>query len=510
MVLALSQNCKPFGPAVILAFCLVISGCLEKAPPQDTLVVAISSEPKSIDPVFATDANGMRLVDLMFDSFVTLSKELKIVPQAISHYETKDFRVFDFFLKKDLKFWDSRPVTPADIEYTLKAYRNPQSPFASVFKDLKTWSVEKVPNSESLRVRLELTKANTGFLINLVPIKILRESTLPTANSRIPHFGTGPLQLESRTVNAIRLVDSAPERRASGSPSRYEFRVVRDDTTRLLKTLNEEIDITINEIAPEKLIHFKNKPQFQILTSSGLSMTYLLVNFKSPFLGDLNNRRAIKDAIDVPLLIEEKLMGQAVPATSLLTPEHPFHMAGLGEVRPKQQPKDGVRSALSSTPITLKSSNNQSSIQTVQILASWLREAGFQISMESFEWGTFYSDVQKGHFDLALMKWVGVVDPDIYRLAFHSEEVPPKGRNRGHYKNANLDRVLDLASSELDDQKRLTHYHLAQKMVFEDLAVIPLWYETQIAIVHQRVRGFELYPNGSFRALLNTKKQESQ
>src|SRR5574341_1305594 len=45
-------------------------------------------------------------------------------------------------------------------------------------------------------------------------------------------------------------------------------------------------------------------------------------------------------------------------------------------------------------------------------------------------------------------------DPDIFDYCFHSQRIPPKGANRGRYRNPALDRLLDQARAEMDRDKR--------------------------------------------------------
>jgi peptide/nickel transport system substrate-binding protein len=127
--------------------------------------------------------------------------------------------------------------------------------------------------------------------------------------------------------------------------------------------------------------------------------------------------------------------------------------------------------------------------------------------LASFEWGTFYGDIQSGNFQLATMRWVGATDPDIYRVALHSREVPP-GRNRGYYENKNMDKLLDQGIKIDNSEKRIAHYRDVQKTVLSELPFIPLWYDTQVAIVHKRVADYTPPKNGDFTSFIHVHKVE--
>ena len=150
----------------------------------------------------------------------------------------------------------------------------------------------------------------------------------------------------------------------------------------------------------------------------------------------------------------------------------------------------------------LKTSNNPESLANGTTLANQWSQAGIKVNHRSFEWGTFYSDVKKGNFQLAIMRWVGISDPDIYRIAFHSKELPP-GRNRGSYKNKNIDSWVEKGLRIMDPKKRIPYYYKVQKMILKDLAVIPLWYNQQVAIVSSRVKNYVPPAKGDYSPLFS-------
>ena len=73
---------------------------------------------------------------------------------------------------------------------------------------------------------------------------------------------------------------------------------------------------------------------------------------------------------------------------------------------------------------------------------------GIQRRVGSYEWGTFYEDISKGNFQLFSLRWIGVNDPDFYYELVHSSRTPPRGRNRGRFSNAGVDRLLEAGRLE--------------------------------------------------------------
>jgi len=126
---------------------------------------------------------------------------------------------------------------------------------------------------------------------------------------------------------------------------------------------------------------------------------------------------------------------------------------------------------------------------------------GLGLDLRSYEWATFYDDVRRGNFELYSLAWVGVTDPDSYYRIFHSTMQPPLGANRGAYANAELDALLAAARGTDDREQRRRLYADVQRLVADDLPVIPLWWQQNVVVKQRALRGFEPAPDGDLRSL---------
>src|SRR5688572_11524132 len=110
-----------------LAMLLLTLACAcERAPsPPAGLVMALSSEPQSLDPRFGTDANSARLADLLHAALTRTDATASRVPEIASGWETPDPRTVVFRLRSDFRFADGSPVTSRDVKATYDAVRDP-------------------------------------------------------------------------------------------------------------------------------------------------------------------------------------------------------------------------------------------------------------------------------------------------------------------------------------------------------------------------------------------------
>ena len=63
--------------------------------------------------------------------------------------------------------------------------------------------------------------------------------------------------------------------------------------------------------------------------------------------------------------------------------------------------------------------------------------------------------------------------------------------NFGRWSNAEFDRLSDLGNRERDPAKRADYYRQAEKILSEEVGVMPVYIPVERALVQQWVKGFE-------------------
>ncbi len=97
------------------------------------------------------------------------------------------------------------------------------------------------------------------------------------------------------------------------------------------------------------------------------------------------------------------------------------------------------------------------------------------------------------------LRWIGGnEDPDIFEYAFHSSKFPPNGANRTFYSNPRVDKLVEEARSELDQNARKKLYAQIQETLAEDLPSINLWYLDNVLVHTKRVKNLRLNPAGNY------------
>lgn len=504
MGMRLVQDIKNFKILIFaIAAVFYFSGCTQRThDPKESVTLAFVAQPKSLDPRISTDATGQRLNSLIFSSFVRTDSVVDIKGEAAHKWDYKN-NVYTFYLRKGLAFSDGAPVTKDDILFTFEEYLKPSNPFKSSYDLID--SIDANFEGEEPIVKVKLKKFSAVFLTDLSLMKILPKKIVQEhGDSFGDHLiGSGAFKIKSKSLSEI-VLESRENPIYKPKVKYLVFKVIQDDSTRFLNAYKGALDIIQFGLPLTKIAYIEKQQKYNVYKYPGSSMNYVLLNMKDKDFQNKDFRWALSKAINREEIIKYKLEGYGETATSLLPSNNPFHNHDLKPIAyDPEAAKAGIKKMnLKNKEFILKTSNNPEVVEYARVIAAQLTKAGLNVKIQSYEWGTFYGDVKAGNFQMAIMRWVGLTDPDIYRQAFHSREFPP-GRNRGFYTNPQLDPLLDEGIVIEDIKTRMTHYNQIQKVIFDDQIIIPLWYNTLVDIVHKRITGYNPPVSGDLSPVYN-------
>jgi peptide/nickel transport system substrate-binding protein len=484
----------------------LLSGCADAPPGPTALVLALASDPQTLDPRFGADANASRLADLLHAALTRQDASARRIPELATGWDMPDPTTIVFHLRAGFHFSDGTPVTAADVRATYEAVRDPAlaSPKRAALAGL---AAVEAPDPATVVMRLH--EPSAAFL-DATGLGIV-----PAAHSRDPGevtVGAGPFRLV-HAERGDRLV-LAPNLGYPGGPPHLDpliVRIVPDEVVRVLELRRGGIQFVQDAPEPEMLAWLQGVPDLTVRRSPGTSFAYLALNLRDPRLAARRVREALTAALDRDALVRSVLGGAARPATGLLAPEHwAYAPARVPRYDPRRArrlldragyPDPDGAGPLPRFRLIYKTSTQPGRRQLAEAIQAALARVGIAVDVRTYEWGTLYADVRSGNFQVCALTWVGVGDPDLYYLAFHSAMGPPEGYNRGHYTSPVMDRLTARGRQTLDPALRRNIYARIQRRAARDLPVVPLWWEDRVVVHSRRLRGFEPSPSGDVRGL---------
>ena len=477
------------------------------------MVLALPSEPQSLDPRFGSDANSSRLADLLHVALTRPDESGRRRPELAEAWEMPDPRTFVFHLRRDFRFADGSPVTATDVRATYEAIRDPAvaSPKRAALAVLAG-----VDTPDDATVVMRLTEPFGPFLdttgIGILPARRAREQG-EVAD------GAGPFRLVT-AERGDRLV-LAPNPGYPGGPPAIDplvVRIVPDEVVRVLELSRGGVHLLEDAPEPEMVAWLGAAPHLAVQRTPGTSFAYVAMNLRDGRLADRRVREAIALALDRDALIAFVLGGAARKATGLLAPGHwAYAPVAPGRYDPGRArrllDRAGYRDPDGPGPLprfrlVYKTSNQLGQRRLAEAIQAALGAVGIAVDVRSYEWGTLYADVRNGRFELCALTWVGVGDPDLYRLVFHSTMRPPAGYNRGGYASPVMDRLTERGRRTLAPDARRPIYARIQRRAAHDLPVLPLWWEDRVVVASRRLHGFTPAPDGDLRSLARARMDE--
>lgn len=476
----------------------------------------MKSAPNNIDPMYGLDAASLRTAQLMFNGLVRLDERGDLLPDLAQTWQQPDDNTYVFHLRRGVTFHDGRPFTAQDVTYTYRSILDPEnrSPRREAYRVIR--EIEEI---DPYTVKFVLYQPFSPFLASMAGCIIPRIAQGMKGGSSGHPVGTGPFKFVEYVPDQ-EIVLEAFEGYFEGAPRlrRLVLKFVPDDTTRLLEFERGTIQFTQNTIPPDMVGPMSRRPEFELIKTPGSNYTYIGFNLLDPILKNRAVREALALAIDIDGMIKYLAMGDAVPATGVLSPinwayegdvaVYPHDperaMALLDEAGfPMRQTEKGPRRFT----LLYKTSQDDLAQRKAELVKEYLKKIGVDIDIRIYDWATFYSDIRTGNFQIYSLEWVGITDPDLLYFLFHSSAVPPEGTNRGHYNNPDVDKLLDEARRATDKLERMRLYSAVQKRLSIDLPYVSLWHPHNIVLARKGIKGFVPHPTGDFTSMRTVRWQ---
>ena len=167
-------------------------------PNKDQLTISINGNPKSIDPIYATDVRSGQICALLYDNLVKFGSNTEIEP-SIAHSWTIENTNYTFNLRTNIYFHNGQKLKAADVKNSFERLLNP------INKSHRTWLFNYVIGVEEYK-RNQSNSVNGFEVINDSTFTIkLRQNYAPflgllampgAAITTDKLIGTGPWILE--------------------------------------------------------------------------------------------------------------------------------------------------------------------------------------------------------------------------------------------------------------------------------------------------------------------------
>jgi ABC-type transport system substrate-binding protein len=367
--------------------------------------------------------------------------------------------IIRFTLSDGVRWHDGARFTSADVAFTYRAIMDERvaSPRRSDF-ELVSRLETPTPLEVVVRYKKPFSPALLSWMQSMLPEHLLGKvepSKWAELYNRKP-VGTGPFKFGSwKTNEFIRLVKNPDYFLGSPWLDSVVFRVLPDPLTLQLAFQTKQVDFW--NVDPWAVKSFEKDPRFDLFSSPGNAYNYIGWNLRRPLFQDLQVRKALAQAVNVPQMIKYIIYGRGVQSTGIFTPQMWFFDSSV-----KALPYDpaAARSALDAAgwkvgpdgirvkdgkrfSFTLLANNgNEVRRDIATLVQDDLKQVGIEVKVEIYEWAVLLKRfVNKGEFDAIVLGWGLGYDFDQYGI-WHSSQTHPEELNFIGYSNPEVDHLL--------------------------------------------------------------------
>jgi peptide/nickel transport system substrate-binding protein len=477
-----------------------------------TLVMAIQSDPGSLNPAVTSNGGVHTASEMMFNGLVGWGPDGKPAPELAEKWTIEgNGTVYRFDLRQGVKWHDGRDFTSDDVKFSferalLKLHARTAASVGSANPTITAPDPRTViftfpqPYAPLLQ-QLNVTEAP------IIPKHIYDScadlATAAACPANKTPVGTGPFKLDSYSVTEIKMSRN-PNYFRPGLPylDGMTIRVIPDQGTQVLALENKEVD-WINPVPGPDLARVKANNALATDASprgsgGGNCVTTVIFNMKPPagrpgFFTDIRARQAVWAATNRQQAFQQIEFGQGKVATA------PIH-SGIGFAHASGLPlptfdvnrakslldqagwKDeggasrvarGVQGVPDGTELNIDYHGFVGTQTTYgEVLRTQLKDVGITVQVKTEDTPTLTGAVfTRRDFDTAGVSYCNGDDPEIgVRRQYDSKQISATAFSNGAgYSNPEVDTLLDQGAREVDPAKRTPIYRKLQEIAVRDL-----------------------------------------
>lgn len=463
------------------------------------LTIAVATEPRSLHPLAQALNSNHELAKHVFNSLIEPDEKFGPTPGlAESWSPTDDPLIWEFKLRKGVKFHNDTPFTAKDVAFSYELVPNvPNSP--STYKR-RTKKIAKVVVVDDHTIHIH-TKTPYPLLprsLSAVPIvshTVGLETDPSEFNNGKMLYGTGPYKFVefvagdhiTYTANkdywggtpkwdnvTIRWITSGPARVAALLSGDVDM--IASVPTTDVANLDENSDINVSCDQTARIMYWSldvSREYADHITAKDGS------KIKNP-LRDLRVRQAFNIAIDRDAIVEEVMTGLAVPANQITgegfgghNPDIPMPEHDIGKAKALMAEAgygDGFKLTIHATNDRYINDDKQA-----QAIGQMLSRIGVDVEVVTQPVSGYYGKLRKHEMTMALIGWAAMTGEASSVLGPALRE--GVRNNYGRWENSEFNRLIEGALGTVDMEKydRLLKESVAVAMA--DVPIIPTHYQ---------------------------------
>jgi peptide/nickel transport system substrate-binding protein len=437
-----------------------------------TVASASSSVNDTLDPAKQSSHIDYCRGFMFYNGLTVLDGSLTPQPQLAESFATKDAKTWVFKLRKGVSFHDGKPLTPADVVFSL--LRHKQAETASRAKVLAD-QIEAVTASGPTEVTIRLSAPNADLpaILGTYHFHIVKEGTTDF-NAGI---GTGPYKLKEFKPGVRSVAVRNENYWKPGRPYVDEITLVgiSDESARVNGLLAGQLDLVV-AVSPRSVQRVLASGQHGVFETPATTYTSLVMQRDSSPGNNPDFVLGMKHLLNREQLLKSIQLGHGLVANDQpIAQNNRYFFKGL-----PQRPYDPAKAkwhfqkaGLGSAPIPVVASPAATnSVEIALVLQHAARQAGVNLDVRRMPADGYWSTHWRRH-PVHFGNINTRPSADLALTLFFQSDAP---WNEAGWKNAQFDQMLVQARGETDSAKRARLYADMQVMIHNEGGIgIPMF-----------------------------------
>ncbi len=446
----------------------------------------------SLDPHQTVAAGTREVLFNIFEGLVKPNSDGEMIPAVAEKYTlSEDGTTYTFTLREGVKFHNGQTVTAEDVVYSINRCaavpEGQEKPLVAAFSAVK--SVEAL---DEKTVAVTIAQRDLEFIsymtAAIIPADYENQDTAPV--------GTGPFRFVSRTPQQ----DFVMERFEDywGAPAwldKVTYKICENADALVMNLNGGSIDLCAHLTSAQASQLNQN---FQVLEGTmNLVQAIYLNNQAKPFDNQLV-RQALCYAIDRQGIMDMVADGHGTAVGSSIYPAFTkYFLPELVDKYPHDVEKAKELLAQAGYPdgfdMTISVPNNyQPHMDTAEVVAEQLREAGINVTIQPVEWSTWLDTIYNGRQFQATV--VGVDAANMTARAMLERFTSDYGKNFINYNNPAYDALFQKAINAQDEAEQTDLYKQMETMLADTAANVYIQDLCDLVAMRQDLGGLKFYP----------------
>ncbi len=471
------------------------------------LRIAVQESANVLNPYLGFNDTETFCIGALYDTLIDYDMETATIkPWLADSWEWDPDRMgATFHLNPDAKWHDGEPVTADDVVFSFNYMQQQQ--FPSFFAIARNYGgIEKV-DDHTVHVKFNYPQVDAirfvGSVVSIIPEHIWKDiedgQSFPNTENPI---GSGPFRFKEMTPGESIVLEATHEHyRMNPNIDTITLRVVNDETVGVMALKNGEFDALMWDVSPDIAADVQNRPDeypnVKLSQVGGLRTRTLMFNLRRQPYDNVAFRKALAQAVNVDLIIEDVMLGFADPVGPGLfppagaqwyNPDIPMVEYDPGAAQEALDAAgfvdadgDGWRDQPDGSPlnISILCTSDPVSLDTANYIVADFAEVGIQAETDAVDMMGMRPRQKAADFDAAI-SGVNMSEPGmvVFYLGSDRGEIQDGqvvGFNFGGYANPEFDEAAQASRTAFDVAERQQLLFKLQEILAEDMPQIPLY-----------------------------------